>query len=58
MSLTKEELTVKVTKLEDRANKQDVMMAVINTKLTVIIWLTAAIVTAVIGVVIKMIMGA
>lgn len=58
MSLTNEELTSKVTKLEDRANKQDVMMAVINTKLTVIIWLTAAIVTAVIGVVIKMIMGA
>lgn len=58
MSLTNEELTAKVTKLEDRANKQDVMMAVINTKLTVIIWLTAAIVTAVIGVVIKMIMGA
>ena len=58
MSLTNEELTAKVAKLEDRANKQDVMMAVINTKLTVIIWLTAAIVTAVIGVVIKMIMGA
>lgn len=58
MSLTNEELTAKVTKLEDRANNQDVMMAVINTKLTVIIWLTAAIVTAVIGVVIKMIMGA
>ena len=57
MSLSNEELAVKVAKLEDRANKQDVTLAVINTKLTVIVWLTAAIVTAVIGVVVKMIIG-
>ena len=57
MSLTNEELSEKVAQLEERTNKQDVLLAVIDTKLTVIVWLTAAIVTAVIGVVIKMIIG-
>lgn len=58
MSYTPDELTERVNKLEERANKQDVMLAVINTKLTVIVWLTAAIVTAVIGVIVKMVVGA
>lgn len=58
MSYTNEELTERVNKLEERTNNQDVMLAVINTKLTVIVWLTAAIVTAVVGVIVKMVVGA
>lgn len=52
------ELTDRVKKLEDRMAQKDVEYAVINTKLTAILWGVGATSTALIGVLVKMLFGA
>lgn len=52
------ELSERVKKLEDRMNQKDVEFAVINTKLTAILWGVGVTGTAIIGVLIKMLFGA
>ena len=52
------ELSDRVKKLEDRMNQKDVEFAVINTKLTAILWGVGVTGTAIIGVLIKMLFGA
>lgn len=52
------ELTDRVKKLEDRMAQKDVEFAVINTKLTAILWGVGVTGTAIIGVLIKMLFGA
>jgi hypothetical protein len=54
MSETIEE---RVKKLEDRMASHDIQYAVINTKLTAILWGLAVVGSGVIGVLIKMIFG-
>ena len=49
------DLTDRVKKLEDRMAQKDTELAVINTKLSAILWGIAVIGTAVIGVLVKMI---
>lgn len=51
------ELEDRIKKLEDRMAKKDVEFAVINTKLTAILWGIGVIGTAIIGVLVKMIWG-
>ena len=48
----------RVKDLEDRMAKKDTEFAVINTKLSAILWGIAVIGTAVIGVLVKMLFGA
>lgn len=50
-------LEKRVDALEDRMAKKDTEFAVINTKLSAILWGVAVIGTAVIGVLIKMLFG-
>lgn len=51
------ELEDRIEKLEGRMNKKDIEFAVINTKLTAILWGIGVIGTAIIGVLVKMIWG-
>ena len=53
-----EALEGRVKKLEDRMAAKDTEFAVINTKLSAILWGIAVIGTAVIGVLVKMLFGA
>lgn len=53
-----EKLEERVVNLEERMAKKDTEFAVINTKLSAILWGIAVIGTAVIGVLVKMILGA
>lgn len=52
-----ETLEKRIQKLEDRMAEKDTEFAVINTKLSAILWGIAVIGTAVIGVLIKMLFG-
>ena len=52
------ELADRVKALEDRMAKKDVEFAVINTKLTAILWGVGVTGTALIGVLVKMLFGA
>lgn len=52
------ELKDRVKDLEDRMAEKDTQYAVINTKLSAILWGVGVIGTAVIGVLIKMLFGA
>ncbi len=52
------ELKDKVGRLEDRMAEKDTQFAVINTKLSAILWGVGVIGTALIGVLIKMLFGA
>ena len=52
------ELADRVKVLEDRMAEKDVQYAVINTKLTAILWGVGVTGTALIGVLVKMIFGA
>lgn len=52
------ELSDRVKKLEERMAQKDVEFAVINTKLTAILWGVGVTGTAIIGVLIKMLFGA
>jgi len=53
-----EELETRIRNLEDRMSKKDIEFAVINTKLSAILWGVGIIGTAMIGVLVKMIFGA
>ena len=53
-----EKLEARVLCLEERMAKKDTEFAVINTKLSAILWGIAVIGTAVIGVLVKMVLGA
>lgn len=57
MSSDYDELKDRVKKLEDRMAQKDTEFAVINTKLTAILWGVGVIGTAVIGVLVKMLFG-
>ena len=52
------ELSDRVKKLEERMAQKDVEFAVINTKLTAILWGVGVTSTALIGVLVKMLFGA
>lgn len=52
------ELASRVKKLEDRMAQKDTEFAVINTKLSAILWGVGVTGTAIIGVLIKMLFGA
>ena len=52
-----ENIEDRVKKLEDRMAEHDVQYAVINTKLTAILWGLGVVGTGVIGVLLKMIFG-
>lgn len=54
---TMKEIEERVKALENRMAKKDVEFAVINTKLTAILWGIGVIGTAIIGVLIKLIFG-
>ena len=51
------DLENRLRKLEDRMAKKDIEFAVINTKLTAILWGVGVIGTAIIGVLVKMFWG-
>lgn len=51
------EMEIRIKKLEERMAKKDIEFAVINTKLTAILWGIGVIGTAIIGVLIKLIFG-
>lgn len=53
-----QKLEKRVTTLEDRMAKKDTEFAVINTKLSAILWGVGVIGTALIGVLVKMLFGA
>lgn len=57
MEFELQELTSRVKKLEDRMAEKDVEFAVINTKLTAILWGVGVTGTAIIGVLVKMLWG-
>ena len=52
-----EKLTARVEELEDRMAKKDTEFAVINTKLSAILWGIGVVGTATIGMLIKMLFG-
>lgn len=52
------ELKGRVTELEKRMGEKDTQFAVINTKLSAILWGVGVIGTALIGVLVKMLFGA
>lgn len=54
---TMNEMEIRIKKLEERMAKKDIEFAVINTKLTAILWGIGVIGTAIIGVLIKLIFG-
>lgn len=53
-----EALTARVTALEERMAKKDTEFAVINTKLSAILWGVGVIGTALVGVLVRMLLGA
>lgn len=53
-----EKLTERVRDLEDRMAKKDTEFAVINTKLSAILWGIGVVGTATIGMLVKMLFGA
>ena len=53
-----QELEDRIKSLETRMSEKDVQFAVINTKLTAILWGVGVTGTAIIGVLIKMLFGA
>lgn len=53
-----EKLTARVEELEDRMAKKDTEFAVINTKLSAILWGIGVVGTATIGMLVKMLFGA
>ena len=53
-----QDLEERVKKLEERMAKKDTEFAVINTKLSAILWVLAAFGTATIGVLVKLLFGA
>ena len=53
-----EALDRRVTALEERMAKKDTEFAVINTKLSAILWGVGVIGTALVGVLVKMLLGA
>ena len=57
MSYTMEELNVKVESLETRMAEKDTQFAVINTKLSAILWGIGVIGTAIIGVLVKIVLN-
>lgn len=57
MSYTLEELSDKVDKLENRMAEKDTQFAVINTKLSAILWGVGIIGTALVGVLVKIVFG-
>jgi len=57
MAYTLEELSAKVDMLEKRANEKDTQFAVINTKLSAILWGIGIIGTAIIGVLVKFVLN-
>lgn len=56
MSYTMEELNAKVESLEVRMAEKDTQFAVINTKLSAILWGIGVIGTAIIGVLVKIVL--
>lgn len=52
-----DKLAERVKKLEDRMAQKDTEFAVINTKLTAILWVLGVVGTAVIGVLVKLAYG-
>lgn len=58
MSVDPKELEERIKDLEERMAQKDVEFAVINTKLTAILWGVGVTGTALIGVLIKMVFGA
>ena len=56
MSYTMEELNVKVESLEVRMAEKDTQFAVINTKLSAILWGIGVIGAAIIGVLVKIVL--
>lgn len=54
---TLQELADRVSKLEDRMAKHDTQYAVINTKLSAILWGVGVVGTALVGVLIKLLFG-
>lgn len=58
MSYTIEELSKKVDTLEVRMAEKDTQFAVINTKLSAILWGVGIIGTALVGVLVKIVFGA
>lgn len=58
LSVDPKELEDRIKDLEDRMAQKDVEFAVINTKLTAILWGVGVTGTALIGVLIKMVFGA
>ena len=58
MNIDVKELEERIKNLEERMSEKDVQFAVINTKLTAILWGVGVTGTAIIGVLIKMLFGA
>lgn len=58
LSVDPKELEERIKDLEERMAQKDVEFAVINTKLTAILWGVGVTGTALIGVLIKMVFGA
>ena len=56
--MTINELEQRIKELEDRMAQKDIEFAVINTKLTAILWGVGVTGTALIGVLVKMVFGA
>ena len=56
--VTRQECDLKVTKIEHDVSEQDKKLAVIDTKLTAILWVLGVVGTGVIGVFVKMLFGA
>lgn len=54
---TMNEMEIRIKKLEERMAKKDIEFAVINTKLTAILWGIGVIGTGIIGVLIKLVFG-
>ena len=58
MSADTKDLEARIKDLEDRMSQNDIEFAVINTKLTAILWGVGVTGTALIGVLVKMLFGA
>ena len=58
MAVDVKDLEDRIKELEDRMAQKDIEFAVINTKLTAILWGVGVTGTALIGVLIKMVFGA
>lgn len=58
MNIDVKDLEERIKNLEERMSEKDVQFAVINTKLTAILWGVGVTGTALIGVLVKMLFGA